>query len=168
MKTGFLTRHAAAVVAAVAVTGSPVHAQITGASPGSAGSAASAAVPATSAADPLFDALGGKPGIVLLMDDFVPRLAADPAIGAFFKDTNLRELKKQLVDQVCAISGGGCAYEGDDMKRAHANMKVAKADFNRLVEILQVSMDARSVPFADQNRLLARLAPMHRDIVTAR
>ena len=53
------------------------------------------------------------------------------------------------------------------MKRAHANMTVAKADFNRLVEILQVSMDARSIPFADQNRLLARLAPMHRDIVTA-
>jgi hemoglobin len=131
-------------------------------------SAAAPAAPAASAIvvlDPLFDALGGKPGIALLMDDFVPRLAADPKIGAFFKDTNLRELKKQLTDQFCAVSGGGCVYEGDDMKRAHANMKVAKADFNRLVEILQVSMDARAIPFADQNRLLARLAPMHRDIV---
>ncbi len=132
-----------------------------------AGTLAHADTPAAPA-DPLFDALGGKPGIALLMDDFVPRLAADPSIGPFFKDTNLRELKKQLADQFCAVSGGGCAYEGDDMKRAHANMTVAKADFNRLVEILQVSMDARSIPFAEQNRLLARLAPMHRDIVTAR
>lgn len=118
------------------------------------------------AIDPLFDALGGKPGIALLMDDFVPRLAADPKIGAFFKDTNLRELKKQLADQFCAVSGGGCIYEGADMKKAHADLHIAKADFNRLVEILQLSMDARAIAFADQNRLLARLAPMHRDVVT--
>jgi hemoglobin len=127
--------------------------------------ASALAEPPTPAPDPLFDALGGKPGLALLMEDFVPRLAADPKIGAFFKDTNLRELKKQLADQFCAVSGGGCVYEGDDMKKAHADMRIAKADFNRLVEILQVSMDARAIAFADQNRLLARLAPMHRDVV---
>ena len=118
--------------------------------------------------DPLFAALGGKPGIDALVDDFVPRLAADAKIGAFFKDTNLRELKKQLADQFCAVSGGGCAYEGGTMKSAHADMKIAKADFNRLVEVLQDSMDARSIPFAEQNRFLARLAPMHRDVITSR
>ena len=123
------------------------------------------AAPAT---DPLFDALGGKPGIDALVQDLVPRLAADATIGAFFKDTNLRELKKQLADQLCAVSGGGCAYEGDDMKHAHATMKIAKADFNRMVEVLQDAMDARAIPFADQNRLLARLAPMHRDVITVR
>jgi hemoglobin len=126
------------------------------------------AAPAAHAADPLFDALGGKPGIDALVQDFVPRLAADAKIGAFFKDTNLRELKKQLADQLCAVAGGGCAYEGDDMKHAHADLKIAKADFNRMVEILQDAMDARAIPFADQNRLLARLAPMHRDVISVR
>ncbi len=121
---------------------------------------------AAPAVDPLFDALGGKPGIDALVDAFVPRLAADAGIGAFFKDTNLRELKRQLADQVCAVSGGGCVYAGADMKSAHAEMKIVKADFNRMVEILQDAMDARAIPFADQNRLLARLAPMHRDVIT--
>ena len=123
------------------------------------------AAPAT---DPLFDALGGKPGIDALVQDLVPRLAADATIGAFFKDTNLRELKKQLADQLCAVSGGGCVYEGGAMKGAHADMKIARADFNRLVELLQDAMDARSIPFAEQNRLLARLAPMHRDVISVR
>ena len=122
--------------------------------------------PAAHAADQLFDALGGKPGIDALVQDVVPRLARDATIGAFFKDTNLRELKKQLADQLCAVSGGGCVYEGGDMKHVHADMKIAKADFNRMVEILQDAMDARAIPFADQNRLLARLAPMHRDVIT--
>lgn len=27
-------------------------------------------------------------------------------------------------------------------------------------------MDAKGIPFAAQNRMLARLAPMHRDIIT--
>ena len=165
MNTSACKSIAAACLVAVAVT--LVHAQSPAASAAPVVPAASAApaAPATPA-DPLFDALGGKSGITRLIDDFVARLAADPAIGSFFKDTNLRELKKQLIDQFCAISGGGCTYEGDDMQRAHASMKVAKADFNRLVEILQISMDACAIPFAEQNRLLARLAPMHRDIVT--
>ena len=115
----------------------------------------------------MFVALGSKPGIDALMDDFVPRLSLDPKIGAFFKDTNLRELKHQLADQFCAVAGGPCIYEGGDMKKVHADMGVAKADFNRLVEVLQLSMDARGIAFATQNRLLARLAPMHREIVTA-
>ena len=130
--------------------------------------AVSCAAQAAPGTDPLFDALGGKPGINALVDDFVPRLAADAKIGAFFKDTNLRELKKQLADQLCAVSGGGCVYEGGDMKSAHADMKIARADFNRLVELLQDAMDARSIPFTEQNRLLARLAPMHRDVISVR
>ena len=121
---------------------------------------------APAAADRLFEALGGQPGIARLVDELVPRLAADPRIGPSFKDTNLRELNKQLADQFCVVSGGPCRYEGASMKDAHATLRVDKADFNRLVELLQDSMDARAIPFAEQNRLLARLAPMHRDIVT--
>jgi hemoglobin len=33
------------------------------------------------------------------------------------------------------------------------------------VEVLQDTMDAQGIPFRDQNRLLARLAPMHREII---
>ena len=36
---------------------------------------------------------------------------------------------------------------------------------NALVEVLQDTMDAQGIPFRDQNRLLARLAPMHREII---
>ena len=47
----------------------------------------------------------------------------------------------------------------------HVDMGITKADFNRLVELLQDSMDARGIPFSAQNAMLARLAPMHRDII---
>lgn len=115
--------------------------------------------------DALYQAFGGKPGLEKLMDDFVPRLYADPRIGAFFKDTNQKYLKGQLADQLCQVAGGPCRYNGPDMKTAHEQMGVGKAHFNALVEQLQLAMDAQGIPFTVQNRMLARLAPMHRDIV---
>lgn len=115
--------------------------------------------------DTLYERLGGTPGIVRLMDDFVPRLLADARMQPFFKETDLVHLKKQLVDQFCQVSGGPCRLQGPDMKTAHAQMDISKRDFNALVEVLQQSMDAQGIAFSTQNRLLALLAPMHRDIV---
>lgn len=138
------------------------------AGPADAQTAAPAVAPAAASADPLFGALGGKPGIDAIVDDLVPRLFADEQVGRFFAKTDRADFRKQLADQVCSVAGGPCKYEGATMKKSHADFQINKAHFNRVVELLQASMDVRGVPFADQNRLLARLAPMHRDVITVR
>lgn len=120
------------------------------------------------ASDALYKAFGEKSGIANLMDDFVNRVAVDPRIGKFFKDTNKATLKASLTDQICVLTGGPCKYEGSDMKSAHRDLDIRKGDFNALVELLQTAMDARGIPFAQQNRLLALLAPMNRDVITVR
>ncbi len=51
------------------------------------------------------------------------------------------------------------------MTTAHADLDIAPRQFNAIVEDLQDSMEAEGIPFRTQNRLLALLAPMHRDIV---
>ena len=130
--------------------------------------AQTAAAPAATTAAPagLYQALGEKPGITRLVDDFVNRVVKDPRIGGHFKDTKPAALKESLTDQICQLSGGPCKYEGADMKSAHADMDINKGHFNALVEVLQSAMDAQGIPFAQQNRLLALLAPMHRDVIT--
>ena len=133
--------------------------------------AQTAAVPSantTTAPAGLYQALGEKPGITRLMDDFVNRLVQDPRIGGHFKEVKPAALKQSLTDQICQLSGGPCQYEGADMKSAHADMDINKGHFNALVEVLQTAMDAQGIPFAQQNRLLALLAPMHRDVITVR
>jgi len=114
----------------------------------------------------LLRALGDRAGLTALADDFVDRLLVDARIGRFFKEVKPKHLKQQIADQFCQLLGGGCAYDGDTMQKSHADLKIARADFLALVEVLQDAMDAQRVPFVVQNRLLARLAPMHRDIVT--
>jgi hemoglobin len=118
-----------------------------------------------SADDSLYQQLGGQPGLVRLMDDFMQRLLADRRMNPFFKDVDQAHVKAQLVDQFCEVAGGPCKLNGPDMKRAHAGFDITRADFNALVEVLQLSMDAQGIAFGAQNRLLDKLAPMHRDIV---
>ena len=130
-----------------------------------AASAAFAAPAAAQTDDSLYQQLGGQPALVTLMDDFMTRLLADKRMGPFFKDVDHKHVKAQLVAQFCEVSGGPCKLKGPDMKKAHSGFDVSKGDFNALVEVLQQSMDAQGINFGTQNRLLARLAPMHREII---
>jgi hemoglobin len=116
--------------------------------------------------DTLYRAFGQKAGLQSLMEDFFDRLKADARTAPFFKDTNRANLVEQLTDQLCQLSGGPCTYKGAPMDKAHRDLDIGKRDFNALVEVLQQSMDAKGIAFRDQNRMLAKLAPMHRDIVT--
>ena len=129
---------------------------------------AQTAAPSTAKDSSLYIALGEQAGITQLSDDFVTRLVANKRLRPFFEKTNLPNFKLQLADQFCAVSGGPCVYKGADMKSAHANFDIAKADFNALVEVLQQTMDAKGISFGQQNRLLALLAPMHREVITVK
>lgn len=123
------------------------------------------AAPPPAGDDSLYQALGGREKIAAFTKDFVSRVASDDQIGHFFKETDLPRLAKKLTDQFIDLSGGPVQYRGGRMKPVHHDMKITEADFNRLAEDLQAAMDQADVPFAVQNRLIALLAPMERDIV---
>lgn len=123
-------------------------------------------VGAMGADDALFQALGGEAGVARIVDGMVDRAYADERIRQKFDGVNPKALKASIGQQFCQITGGPCVYDGETMRNSHAGLALTKADFNALVEDLQLSMEAQRVPFAVQNRLLALLAPMHRDIIT--
>jgi hemoglobin len=115
--------------------------------------------------DAALTAFGGFEGLSKLTQDFVERLQKNPRIGSFFKDADAERLQAMLTDQFCDVLGGGCKYSGKSMQQVHRGMKVTTADFNALAEELQNALDAAKVPTTQQNKLIARLAPMHRDVV---
>ena len=116
--------------------------------------------------DSVYQAFGQKAGIQALMEDFFVRLQADARTAPFFKDSNRANLVAQLTDQLCQEAGGPCVYKGAPMGPVHRDLDIGKEHFNALVEVLQQSMEAKGVPFRAQNAMLARLAPMHREIIT--
>lgn len=118
------------------------------------------------AQDTLYADLGGQAGIDRIVDLSVDYYLTDDRIKATFEESNIDRVRAQLKDQFCQIAGGPCVYKGHSMEAAHKGLKLTNADFNALVEDLQMAMDKVGVSFPVQNRLLARLAPMQRHVVT--
>lgn len=113
----------------------------------------------------LYDRLGGKAAITAVIDEFVAKVAADNRINGRFATTDIPKLKRHLVDQVCAASGGPCVYTGRDMKTTHAGMRLTNADFDALVQDLVAALDKFKVGEREKQDLLALLSPMRKDIV---
>jgi len=118
--------------------------------------------------DATFKAFHGREGLVRIANDLVDRNLADPRIKDVFATTDIVRLKRTLAEQFCYVLGGGCAYTGKDMSASHKDQGIRPRDFNALIENLQWAMDKEGVPFAAQNRLLAKLAPMNRQVIERR
>jgi hemoglobin len=118
-----------------------------------------------SRANTLFEDLGGRDKIAGLSDDLVERMTHDERIRHFFAETDIPRLKGKIADQICHVAGDTTRYRMANIKNAHADFPIHVADFNAVVEDLQLAMDQAGIAFATQNRLLAVLAPMERDIV---
>lgn len=115
--------------------------------------------------DGMAHAFHGQAGIRRIVDGFVTANFADPRVGEIFMNQDKVRLKRTLFEHFCYVLNAGCTYTGRDMRTAHKNMGVQQGDMNRVVENLQAAMTTEHVPFAQQNRFLAKLAPMRHDIV---
>jgi hemoglobin len=118
------------------------------------------------AEDTLYADMGGKAGIDRMVDEVEKVYLTDPRIKDTFDESNLERLNLQLKSHFCMVAGGPCTYTGHNMEEAHKGLHLANANFNALVEDLQIAMDTCGISFTTQNRFLARLAPMQHQVVT--
>jgi hemoglobin len=114
----------------------------------------------------MFDAFHGQAGIDRIVDAMFDQARSDPRTAGIFVATDMVRLRRTVKEQFCYVLGGDCGYTGRSMVDAHDDLGLQPADMGALVEHLQNAMAAEGVPFRTQNRFLAKLAPMRRDIVT--
>lgn len=118
----------------------------------------------------LYDRLGGKEAITVVISDFVDTVGADPritneAVSKRLKAIDISQLKVYLVEQVCVGTGGPCKYTERSMKESHAGLGISNAEFDIVVDDLIKTLDKFNVPEKGKNELLAILGPMRSDIV---
>ncbi len=113
-----------------------------------------------------YSKFGGRKKMVSVVNDFVSYLLADSRTKKFFIKVPRIDFKRRLFEQFCVELGGKCVYKGESMKKSHKKLKINERHFYALVELLQRSMDQNNVSQRSQNILLAKLAPMYKDIVT--
>ena len=120
--------------------------------------------------DAVYRGLGGKEGIKRIVETFFGIVLADPRTKETFDGADIDQSKRRLGEQFCELSGGPCKftgkYKGRDMRSVHEDLKLNNAHFNALAEDLQIALERNGVATSVSNKLVAKLAPMQRDIVT--
>lgn len=114
----------------------------------------------------MLEAFHGEAGISRIVERFMARNLVDPRIAGVFAGHDHVRTRRLLKEQFGYIVGAPIDYTGRDMASSHADLGIQAADMGALVENLQIAMSEEGVAFSDQNRFLAKLAPMRRDVVT--
>jgi hemoglobin len=121
--------------------------------------------PAGAKSDALYRSLGGTDGIAKVVDAALGEIHNDLRINFFFEKTDMADLRRLLIEQICAGTGGPCEYTGRSMEEAHSGLNITDADFNAFVEDLVRAMDSEKVPKDLQKQLLGVLGPMRPQVV---
>ena len=114
----------------------------------------------------VFKAFHGQGGVNRIVASLIGFYHTDPRLTDIFHTADFERLQRLLGEQFCYLLGGPGHYTGRDMASAHKDMGLQVRDFDALVEDLQSAMDKEHVPNWAQNKLLAKLAPMKRAVVT--
>ena len=118
----------------------------------------------------LYTRLGGIGPITAVVDKFIGNCASNSFIGPRFAATasdayRLKYFRYNLIDQICAGSGGPCTYKGQTMIASHTGMNISNAEFDTLVVQLVNALNYYQVPSKEQTDLANILLPMRTDIV---
>jgi len=81
--------------------------------------------------------MGGLPVLQVVVSELIDNASKHPDLENSFKGIKLATLKESVVNQLCALSGGDCIYEGETMKNSHLDLKVTTAQFEIFVQILR-------------------------------
>lgn len=114
----------------------------------------------------LYQRIGGLPMLSRISNQTLDIVSKDPQTSRSFEGVKMKTLKESLTNFLCVKTGGDCVYEGETMKKSHADAKITTAEFERMVDVMRERMDVNGVGTKEKNELLRILAPMKRDVVT--
>lgn len=113
----------------------------------------------------LYQRLGGKEAINMVVKDLLANGMADPRLNPRLSKMDGARCERQLTDLLCQATGGPCQYKGRDMKTAHTGAKVTETEWQGFADSLMKTFDRFNVPARERNDLLQMLLPMKADIV---
>ncbi len=98
----------------------------------------------------LYERLGGKEGISMIVDDTVEAHMNNSAVNARFlpykeQPEKLAVIKQHTVEFFSAGSGGPSIYNGKDMVTAHKGMNISPAEYMHAIDDIFKALDKNSI-----------------------
>ncbi len=115
----------------------------------------------------IYETIGGDTSVAEAVERFYTKLTSDPALGVFFEHADVAQLKTRQRMFLTAALGGPDAYEGRDMRAAHAHLQITDADFDLFLEYLAETLAEIGTKAARIDEVLEALEPLRLEIVSA-
>jgi hemoglobin len=114
----------------------------------------------------IYEAIGGEPALVAVVDDFYDRVVGDPQLESFFAGVNMPKLKGRQVEFFAAALGGPDVYQGPSMRDAHIGRGITQADFDKVAYHLTDALAAAGVPEQTIGQIATAITPLADEIVS--
>lgn len=114
----------------------------------------------------LYERLGGVERISRLALDVVALHYNNPLLKTRFEQVKDRgKLEKNLIDFICAGTGGPQTYAGKDVLSAHKHMNIDEQELVSAIDDVMAAMTRNGYAQAEKNDVLAILYSLKGDVV---
>ena len=116
----------------------------------------------------LYERLGGYEAISAVVDDFAPKLFADPVVGKRFfgmSDDSRQGFRQKNKNLVCAVTGGPCKIISRSAATTHGGLGIKASEFDIVAQHLVDTLNKFKVPEREHKELMAIIASLRPDIV---
>jgi hemoglobin len=117
-------------------------------------------------ADSIYERIGGREALEVVVEDFYCRVLDDDYLSGFFAGANMKRLKGKQVEFFAAALGGPEPYIGAPMKHVHRGRGITMHHFNLLAGHLRCSLTAAGVPEETITEVIGAIAPLAPDIAS--
>ena len=113
----------------------------------------------------IYDRIGGKAALTVVVDDFYRRVLGDPMLRPLFAGTDMDKQKKHQVAFLTAALGGPAAYKGKDMRAAHTGRGITDRHFGAVAGHLQAALEQAKVGRDDLAAIMKAAASLKDQVV---
>ena len=123
---------------------------------------------ATTTTATLYQRLGGRPRLEMILDDMIANHLANPVIGPRFAQLGperLEIIRGHALDFFCMGCGGPEQYSGRDMRTTHAGMNISEQEFVAVLDDILAALDKHGVGGQERQEVLATLYSLKGEVV---
>jgi hemoglobin len=115
--------------------------------------------------DALYDRLGRRDGIAAVVETFYDRVLADDRLNGHFAGVDTDDLRAHQTAFLAAVTGGPGSYDGREMRAAHADLDLDRADFAAVAGHLDAALAAHDVSEDDRAAVLEEVQSLETAIL---
>jgi len=114
---------------------------------------------------PLYERLGGEPGLRKIVNDVLDKNLHNPLIGHHFQNIDMARLKQLVFEFFSMGTGGPHEYTGRNMLTTHAGLNITEEDFQSANDDTLRALEENGTGEAEKNEVIAILNSMKGDVV---